>query len=51
MKLIGALLIVVGLALLFFVIFNFVKERNRVVSPIPEEKGVKVIFVTPQSNK
>ena len=47
MKLIGAILISIGLALLFFVAFNFIKERNRMVSPVPEEKGVKVIFVTP----
>lgn len=47
MKIVGAILISIGLALLLFVIFNFVKERNQMVSPIPEEKGVKVIFVTP----
>jgi len=51
MKIIGAVLISIGLALLLFVAFNLIKERNRMVSPIPEEKGVKVIFVTPQSNK
>ncbi|MBI4225632.1 hypothetical protein HY612_00800 [Candidatus Roizmanbacteria bacterium] len=49
MKIIGAVLISVGLALLFFVIFNLIKESNRGVSPIPEDKGVKVIFVTPGS--
>lgn len=47
MKIIGTILIAVGIALLLFVVFNFIKERNRIVSPIPEEKGVKVIFVTP----
>ena len=51
MKIIGTILISIGLALLLFVVFNFIKERNRMTSPIPEEKGVKVIFVTPQSNK
>jgi len=47
MKIIGAILISIGLALLFFVAYNFIKEKNRIVSPVPEEKGVKVIFVTP----
>lgn len=47
MKIIGAILIAVGLALLFFILLNFWKERGRIASPIPEEKGVKVIFVTP----
>lgn len=47
MKIIGSILIAIGIALLLFVAFNFVKERNRTVSPVPEEKGVKVIFVTP----
>lgn len=47
MKLIGATLISIGLALLIFVAINFIKEKNRTISPIPEDKGVKVIFVTP----
>ncbi|MBI5127302.1 hypothetical protein HZA76_02490 [Candidatus Roizmanbacteria bacterium] len=47
MKKIGVVLIAIGLALLVFVIFNFIKERNKMASPIPEEEGVKVIFVTP----
>ena len=47
MKLIGGILITVGLALLLFVVFNLIKERSRTVSPVPEDDGVKVIFVTP----
>lgn len=47
MKLLGIILISIGLALLFFVGYNFLKERNKIASPIPEETGVKVIFVTP----
>ncbi len=47
MKRIGVVLIAIGLALLVFVVFNFIKERNKMASPIPEEEGVKVIFVTP----
>ncbi|MCL4363793.1 hypothetical protein M1328_00975 [Patescibacteria group bacterium] len=47
MKKVGLVLIAIGLALLVFVIYNFVKEKNRMASPIPEEQGVKVIFVSP----
>jgi len=47
MKRFGFILIAIGLALLAFVLFNFLKERSKMASPIPEEKGVKVIFVTP----
>lgn len=51
MKRVGLVLIAFGLALLVFVLFNFVKDRNKVASPIPEDQGVKVIFVTPGSTQ
>lgn len=47
MKKVGVILIAAGLALLIFVLYNFVREKNKMASPIPEEQGVKVIFVTP----
>lgn len=47
MKTIGIILISIGLALLIFVVYNFIKEGNKLTSPIPEDTGVKVIFVTP----
>lgn len=47
MKIVGIALIAIGLALLLLVIFNFINEGNKIASPIPEDKGVKVIFVTP----
>ncbi len=47
MKIIGVVLLSVGIALLLFVGYSYLKERMRVHSPIPEERGVKVIFVTP----
>lgn len=47
MKYLGFLLIVVGLALFAFVIYSFFQTKNRLISPIPEGQGVKVIFVTP----
>lgn len=47
MKRLGLVFIAVGLALLVFVLFNFFKEKNKIASPIPDDQGVKVIFVTP----
>jgi purine-cytosine permease-like protein len=47
MKNIGIILIAIGLALMIFVGINFVKEVNKVKTPVPIEEGVKVIFVTP----
>ncbi|VVA43298.1 conserved hypothetical protein [Candidatus Roizmanbacteria bacterium] len=47
MKRLGIVLIAVGISLLIFVLYNFVKEKNKMASPIPEDKGVKVIFITP----
>jgi len=47
MKKFGLVLIAIGVALLMFVFYNFVKEKNKMASPIPEDKGIKVIFVTP----
>jgi glycopeptide antibiotics resistance protein len=47
MKRLGIILIAIGIALLMFVFYNFIKEKNKLASPIPEDTGVKVIFVTP----
>ena len=47
MKGFGIVLIAVGIALLMFVTYNFIKDKNRIASPIPEDTGIKVIFVTP----
>jgi hypothetical protein len=47
MKKLGIVLIAIGIALLMFVLYNFIKQKNKLASPIPEDTGVKVIFVTP----
>lgn len=49
MKNVGLVLIAIGVALLIFISYNFIKEKSKMASPIPEDKGVKVIFVTPIS--
>ena len=48
MKQIGLIFIAIGIALLIFFVINVLRENNNIVSPIPEEKGVKVIFVSPE---
>jgi hypothetical protein len=47
MRIIGLILLSFGVAILIFIIYLFIKENNRIISPIPENQGVKVIFVTP----
>lgn len=51
MKGFGIVLIAVGIALLMFVLYNFISDKNKIASPIPEDKGIKVIFVTPSINQ
>jgi hypothetical protein len=46
-KTLGLILIAFGLALIIFVIYNFFQEKNKILSPIPEEKGIKVIYISP----
>jgi len=47
MKKLGFIFIAFGVALLIFVAFNFIKDSNQVISPLPEKEGVKVILITP----
>lgn len=44
---IGFVMIVIGISLLIFVGYLFWNDQNRILSPVPEETGVKVIFITP----
>lgn len=47
MKIVGALLLALIFAFIAYVGYHFFSENNRTLTPIPDEKGVKVIFVTP----
>ncbi len=47
MKTFGIILISIGVALILFIAYTFLREKNKVISPIPENTGIKVIFVTP----
>ena len=47
MKIIGYVLMAIGAGLLLFLLINFLGEKNKIHSPIPEEEGIKVIQITP----
>lgn len=47
MKIVGIILVGMGLALLLFTIIGFFFDSNKIISPVPESQGVKVIFVSP----
>lgn len=47
----GFLLIVLGVSLLIFVFFLFYKDNTRILSPVPDEQGSKVIYLSPNPTK
>ena len=47
MKIVGLVLIGLGIALLLFIGYSLILKNNRLISPVPQDEGVKVIFVTP----
>ncbi len=47
MRALGYIFIVAGVSLLLFAGYKYLTSIDRVVSPVPEEKGVRVIIVTP----
>lgn len=47
MRAFGLLFIIAGLAIAAFVVYLLLHQSDHVLSPIPQENGVKVIFVTP----
>lgn len=47
MKKLGLVFISIGLALFLYVLYNIFLQGNKTLSPIPENSGVKVIFISP----
>ncbi len=47
MKALGIILIGAGIALLVFTFINLFNDASSIASPIPENKGVRVIMVSP----
>lgn len=47
MKYLGYLLLAIGVALFVFVVYSFFASQQHIATPVPEDEGVKVIFITP----
>jgi len=47
MKNVGIILVAIGISLLLFVLYNVFVHQDQIVSPLPENKGVRVIFISP----
>lgn len=47
MKVVGFVLILLGISLLIFGTYVYFRQSDTIVSPIPDDRGVKVIYVTP----
>lgn len=48
MRRFGYILVAVGVALFAFAVYSYISRDSGIVSPIPEEGGIKVIYITPQ---
>lgn len=48
MKVIGYLLMAIGLGLIIFLAINYIAEKNKIHSPVPEDQGIKVIQISPK---
>jgi hypothetical protein len=46
-KTFGLILITFGFTLIVFFFYYFWQQENKIVSPLPEEKGIKVIYISP----
>jgi hypothetical protein len=51
MKKVGLVIIGVGLAILAFGAISYFQKSQRLISPVPEGEGVKVIYITPGSSR
>lgn len=47
MKRIGVIIIAIGCAFLAYALFVYFRGNQELVSPVPDSKGVKVIYITP----
>jgi len=47
MRAFGIILIGIGVALFLFVLISTLRNKNEMISPVPENPGVRVIYITP----
>jgi hypothetical protein len=47
MRFIGFAFIIVGISILLFALYSYFRGPDALVSPVPDSKGVRVIYLTP----
>lgn len=47
MKIVGIVFILLGLILSLVAFINYFRSNNAIISPIPDQNGIKVIIVSP----
>ncbi len=47
MKIIGIILVIIGICMLLFVGYVSIQEQAKIASPIPDTGGMKILVVTP----
>jgi len=48
---VGFVLLAVGLGVLAFIVYVIITQGGEISSPVPDQKGVKVIYITPGSQR
>ena len=51
MRFIGFAFIIIGITALLYGIYSYFRGGDTLVSPIPDSKGVRVIYLTPGAEK
>lgn len=51
MKFVGVLILALGIALLAYVLIGRLQGDESIKSPVPEPKGIKIIYLTPTPKK
>lgn len=48
MKMVGFVLIAIGVSLCLVVLYSHLKQNSGIISPIPNTDGVRVIIISPK---
>jgi len=43
-KILGFVILGVGVLMFVYFLYSFIFDKNRMISPVPDDKGVKVIY-------
>lgn len=47
MRKLGLVLVLAGVSLIIFAFFSFFKNKSHLISPVPDERGINVIYTSP----